>query len=208
MGVKLFLICVLGLGCFLGQAAVPVEGIVYFKEGSSIGFSGNDRVYIPKRGRDVKVFRNLFTRDKQKEIYPIEGIDSIVCWHPRTPEHRRKFIPAESIGWYWLYFSTPHICAYVYSGRGYGIASNGGIQVYQRKRIFGRSQVVYYLRKSGDTAYYSLGRVKPRTGNAFRERICRYVADDAALCARIRNSDTWRDKTVLMLRDYHIGNQP
>ena len=89
-----------------------------------------------------------------------------------------------------------------------GIASNGGIQVYQRKRIFGHSQVVYYLRKSGDTAYYSLGRVKPRTGNAFRERICCYVADDAALCARIRNSDTWRDKTVLMLRDYHIGNQP
>ena len=94
----------------------------------------------------------------------------------------------------------------VYSGRGYGIASNGGIQVWQRRGVFSRSRVIYYLRKSGDTLYYSPGKMKPRTGNAFRERLCRYVADDAELCRRIRSLDTWRDKTVLMLQEYHIGH--
>lgn len=85
-------------------------------------------------------------------------------------------------------------------------ASNGGIQVWQRRGVFSRSRVIYYLRKSGDTLYYSPGKMKPRTGNAFRERLCRYVADDAELCRRIRSLDTWRDKTVLMLQEYHIGH--
>ena len=184
MSIKLFLICVWSVGVFSVRAAVPVEGIIYFKEGKSVGFSGDHRVCIPKKGKDVKAFRGIFTRDKQKEVYPAEEIDSIVCWHPRTPEFRRKFILAEGIGWCWQYFATPHIEAYVYSGRGYGIASNGGIQVWQRRGVFSRSRVIYYL----------------------RERLCRYVADDAELCRRIRSLDTWRDKTVLMLQEYHIGH--
>ena len=129
-----------------------------------------------------------------------------LCQYEFPPEFRRKFILAEGIGWCWQYFATPHIEAYVYSGRGYGIASNGGIQVWQRRGVFSRSRVIYYLRKSGDTLYYSPGKMKPRTGNAFRERLCRYVADDAELCRRIRSLDTWRDKTVLMLQEYHIGH--
>ena len=139
MSIKLFLICVWSVGVFSVRAAVPVEGIIYFKEGKSVGFSGDHRVCITKKGKDVKAFRGIFTRDKQKEVYPAEEIDSIVCWHPRTPEFRRKFILAEGIGWCWQYFATPHIEAYVYSGRGYGIASNGGIQVIpaqQPEKIF------------------------------------------------------------------------
>lgn len=109
MSIKLFLICVWSVGVFSVRAAVPVEGIIYFKEGKSVGFSGDHRVCIPKKGKDVKAFRGIFTRDKQKEVYPAEEIDSIVCWHPRTPEFRRKFILAEGIGWCWQYFATPHI---------------------------------------------------------------------------------------------------
>lgn len=206
MGVKLFLMCLLGLGVFSVQAAVPVEGIIYFKEGKSVGFSDDNRVCIPRKSKDVKAFRAIFTKDKQKEIYPTEEIDSIVCWHPRTPEYRRKFIPAEGIGWCWQHFATPHIKVCVYSRRGYGIASNGGIQIWQRRGVFSRSRVVYYLRKPGETAYYSPGKMKSRSGNAFRERLCRYVADDAELCRRIRSLDTWRDKSVMMLQEYHIGN--
>ena len=86
MSIKLFLICVWSVGVFSVRAAVPVEGIIYFKEGKSVGFSGDHRVCIPKKGKDVKAFRGIFTRDKQKEVYPAEEIDSIVCWHPRTPE--------------------------------------------------------------------------------------------------------------------------
>ena len=82
MSIKLFLICVWSVGVFSVRAAVPVEGIIYFKEGKSVGFSGDHRVCIPKKGKDVKAFRGIFTRDKQKEVYPAEEIDSIVCWHP------------------------------------------------------------------------------------------------------------------------------
>ena len=79
MSIKLFLICVWSVGVFSVRAAVPVEGIIYFKEGKSVGFSGDHRVCIPKKGKDVKAFRGIFTRDKQKEVYPAEEIDSIVA---------------------------------------------------------------------------------------------------------------------------------
>lgn len=85
MDVKLFLICMWSVGVCSVQAAVPVEGTIYFKEGKSVGFSGDHRVCIPKKSKDVKAFRSIFTRDKQKETYPAEEIDSIVCWHPRMP---------------------------------------------------------------------------------------------------------------------------
>ena len=37
MSIKLFLICVWSVGVFSVRAAVPVEGIIYFKEGKSVG---------------------------------------------------------------------------------------------------------------------------------------------------------------------------
>lgn len=161
---------------------------------------------IPKKGKDVKAFRGIFTRDKQKEVYPAEEIDSIVCWHPRDTGIPAEIHTGRGYRLVLAVFCYAAYRGYVYSGRGYGIASNGGIQVWQRRGVFSRSRVIYYLRKSGDTLYYSPGKMKPRTGNAFRERLCRYVADDAELCRRIRSLDTWRDKTVLMLQEYHIGH--
>ena len=65
MSIKLFLICVWSVGVFSVRAAVPVEGIIYFKEGKSVGFSGDHRVCIPKKGKDVKAFR------LQKLFHPI-----------------------------------------------------------------------------------------------------------------------------------------
>ena len=59
MSIKLFLICVWSVGVFSVRAAVPVEGIIYFKEGKSVGFSGDHRVCIPKKGKDVKAFRGI-----------------------------------------------------------------------------------------------------------------------------------------------------
>lgn len=44
MDVKLFLICMWSVGVCSVQAAVPVEGTIYFKEGKSVGFSGDHRV--------------------------------------------------------------------------------------------------------------------------------------------------------------------
>ena len=41
-------------GVFSVRAAVPVEGIIYFKEGKSVGFSGDHRVCIPKKAKMLK----------------------------------------------------------------------------------------------------------------------------------------------------------
>lgn len=52
------------------------------------------------------------------------------------------------------------------------------------------------------TAYEDVGGVYRRSKDVFRERIARYIDDDPALAERIRRSNAYRDKTVLMLRDY------
>lgn len=202
---KIILLFFLCIGVWTVQAGSLVEGVVYLKDGRSVEFKGRDRIEIPSRHRDVKGMRDAFTKNKQKEIYPVEEIDSVICWHPRTPEYRRKFLPSSLIGWCWVYFETPHILAVIYAKKGYGVATNGGIGIYQRRGIFTRSRVKYYLRKPGEKEFYSPGKVKSRTGKAFLERLCNYVADDAALCDRIRHSDTWRGKTLLLLKDYNPG---
>ena len=111
------------------QAASTVQGRIYLKDGRVIECGEKDRIRLPKHEQDVKLLRRAFYKDKSKEIYRYEEIDSIVCWHATAPEHPRKFIPAPDAGWLWVYVETPHICVGVYSHKGYGIDSNGGIEV-------------------------------------------------------------------------------
>ncbi len=199
----LFFLCI---GVWTVQAGSLVEGVIYLKNGRSIEFKGHDRLKIPSKHRDVKGVREAFAKNRRKEIYPMEEIDSVVCWHARMPEYQRKFLPSSQIGWCWVYFETPHMIALIYSKKGYGVSTNGGIGVYQRQGIFTHSKVKYYIRKSGGKEFYSPGKVKARTGKAFREKLCSYIADDEALCNQIRRSDTWRGKTLLLLKDYQPRN--
>ena len=131
------------------QAASTVQGRIYLKDGRVIECGEKDRIELPKHERDVKLLRRAFYKDKSKEIYRYEEIDSIVCWHATAPEHPRKFIPAPDAGWLWVYVETPHICVGVYSHKGYGIDSNGGIEVLVKYRYLSRSRTAYYLRKAG-----------------------------------------------------------
>lgn len=75
------------------QAASTVQGRIYLKDGRVIECGEKDRIELPKHERDVKLLRRAFYKDKSKEIYRYEEIDSIVCWHATAPEHPRKFIP-------------------------------------------------------------------------------------------------------------------
>lgn len=203
---KIIFLLFLCIGVWTVQAGSLVEGVIYLKNGRSIEFKGHDRLKIPSKHRDVKGVREAFAKNRRKEIYPMEEIDSVVCWHARMPEYQRKFLPSSQIGWCWVYFETPHMIALIYSKKGYGVSTNGGIGVYQRQGIFTHSKVKYYIRKSGEKEFYSPGKVKARTGKAFREKLCSYIADDEALCSQIRRSDTWRRKTLLLLKDYQPRN--
>ena len=102
----------------------------------------------------------------------------------------------------WVYFATPHIQTCIYGKKGYGIDTNGGIQVWQRIRIFSRSRVAYFLRRRGEEVWQDMGGVNRRSKERFRERIAQYVEDDPELAQRVLRSSVGRAKTVLMLKDY------
>ena len=101
-----------------------------------------------------------------------------------------------------VYLETPHICVCIYSEKGYGIDSNGGIQVWQRQGTFSQSRTAYYLKKTGEKEFLTVGAANRNAKDVFRERIARYVGDDPELAERIRLSSAIRSKTIQLLRDY------
>ncbi len=188
------------------RGASLVEGIVYLRNGSEVRFTDDDRIRTPKKKGSLKAFRDAFKKGKQKLIYRYGEIDSIVLRHPQAREYARKFVPLPTAGWSWVYVETPYITVYVYGRKGYGIASNGGIQVWQKHRTFSQSRVAYYLQKAGGGEPFPIGGANRRNRDAFRERIARYIEqEDPLLAERIRCSDTGRSKTVLMLQEYRPG---
>lgn len=203
--VLLSLLCVLTIS--ITQAASLVQGRIYLKDGRIIECAEKDRIDLPKHSQDVKLLRRAFYKDKSKEIYRFEEIDSIVCWHAASPQHLRKFIPAPNVGWLWVYMETPYIGAYVYSQKGYGIDNNGGIEVLVKLRSLSRSRTTYYLRKTGDSEFYDVGSASRNAKNVFRERIAAYISDDPELAETILQSDSKnRSKTILKLNDYNPIN--
>ena len=184
------------------QAASLVKGQIYLKNGSVIECGEKDRLKIPKHAQDVRLFRRAFYKDKSKEVYRYEEIDSIVCWHVASPEHLRKFIPASNVGWLWIYFETPYICVGVYSQKGYGIDTNGGIEVLVKYRYFSHSRTDYYLCKADEKEFLGVGSVSGRAKDRFRKAVAAYIADDPELADQILLSNTDRSKTILLLNDY------
>ena len=184
------------------RAASLVEGCVFLKNGSVVECTGDDRMQMPKRSGKLKILRDAFRKTKTKELLPAADIDSVICWHTKSPEHPRKFVFAPESGWMWVYVETPYIKACIYSKKGYGIDTNGGIMVWQRRRWFSSSRVAYWLQKRDDSEFQDVGSTYRRSKGIFRERIARYIDDDPELAGRVRQSDAYRDKTILMLYDY------
>lgn len=186
----------------VANAASFVIGRIYLKNGSVIECSGNDRIKLPKRLDKTIFFRNAYRKEEVRESFKAARIDSIIAWHPATPEHVRKFVPSESLGWLWIYVETPRISVGVYSAQGYGIDTNGGIQVMQRKGLIFRSKTAYCLKKTGEADFVPVGKADGKANNKFRKKVAAYVSDDPAMANIILNSRTQRDKTVLMLMNY------
>lgn len=157
---------------------------------------------VTEKIREIDHPPRCFPEDESQRNFPIRRNRLVVCWHAQSPEHIRKFIPAESPGWMWVYLETPHICVCIYSEKGYGIDSNGGIQVWQRQGTFSQSRTAYYLKKTGEKEFLTVGAANRNTKDVFQERIARYVGDDPELAERIRLSSAIRSKTIQLLRDY------
>ena len=197
----LTLLCTMSLS--MAHAASTVQGRIYLKNGRVIECGEKDRIKLPKHAQDVKLLRRAFYKDKSKEIYRYEEIDSIVCWHATAPEHPQKFIPAGKVGWLWVYFVG------IFAQKGYGVDSNGGIEVLVKYRYFSRSRTAYYLRKTGDAKFQGVGSASRRGKDRFRESVAAYVSDDPELAGRILQSNTSdRSKTILMLEAYNPEKGP
>ena len=157
---------------------------------------------VTEKIREIDHPPRCFPEDESQRNFPIRRNRLRSLLDAQSPEHIRKFIPAESPGWMWVYLETPHICVCIYSEKGYGIDSNGGIQVWQRQGTFSQSRTAYYLKKTGEKEFLTVGAANRNTKDVFRERIARYVGDDPELAERIRLSSAIRSKTIQLLRDY------
>lgn len=192
LAIKTLLLIILCLSTLsMANASSFVVGRIYMKNGSVIECTEKDRIKLPKRSGDAVSLRNAY--------------DSIIARHPATPEHVHKFVPSESFGWLWIYFETPVICVGVYSAKGYGIGTNGGILILQRQRLLFHSKTAYCLKKAGDEDFVTVGKASGKANNRFREKVAEYVRDDPKMADAILNSKTRRDKTLLMLENYQPG---
>ncbi len=198
--ILLTLLCVTTI--YAAPAASLIEGRIYLKNGSIIECTGNDRLQLPKKSGKLKIFRDAFQKTKTKELISAVDIDSVICWHTKSPEHLRKLVFEQDPGWMWVYVETPHITACIYSKKGYSIDTNGGMLVLQRHGWFSRSRVGCFLQKCGESGFQNIGSAYRRSKDSFRERIACYIDDDPELAGRIRQSNTYRDKTILMLQEY------
>ena len=71
-----------------------------------------------------------------------------------------------------------------------------------RQKTFNKTEMTFYLLKSGESDPYTIGGLLGNSSDAFRKRICAYIADDPNLCERIRQSSSIRSKTMSMLEEY------
>ena len=205
LAIKTLLLIFLCLSTLLANASSFVMGRIYMKNGSVIDCTEKDRIKLPRRSGDAVFLRNAYRKNEVKERFKADQIDSIIARHPATPEHVHKFVPSESLGWLWIYFETPGICVGVYSAKGYGIGTNGGILILQRRRLLFHSKTAYCLKKAGDDDFVTVGKASGKANNRFREKVAEYVSDDPKMADAILNSKTRRDKTLLMLENYKPG---
>ncbi len=186
----------------VAQASPFVHGRIYLKDGTVVACTEDDRIKLPKRMRPAKFLKDAYTAAEEKQKFQVSDIDSILAWSPATPEHVRKFIPSGKPGWMWVYFETPEFCICVYSAKGYGVGSNGGIEVFQWRGYIFKSRTAYCIRRQGDEEFDIIGKTDGRSSARFRKRLAKYVSDDPVLAGRILESRGWRDKTILMLQEY------
>lgn len=204
MRTALLFVLLLGAAGTLRAAGAMAEGIVYLKDGTRVEYTGRDRIELPRQWKDVKAFRNAFSKkkDKEKATYQPSDIDSIVCWHPQGKEYPRKICFVPPMGWCWVYAENPHIRVLLYAKKGYILYSSGGMRALYKQKTFNKTEMTFYLLKSGESDPYTIGGLLGNSSDAFRKRICAYIADDPDLCERIRQSSSIRSKTMSMLEEY------
>lgn len=171
--------CIL-LGCMVSvdAASQTCEGKIFLKSGGLRTFVGDDRMEMPRKMHDVEAYRNFFSHQCQREVVPVDSIDSVAVWNAETPENARILEPVKGVGWCWRYADHPRMQVYVYSSQGYSLNALGGIKAHQGNTVAAlflipsKTACDFYVVRQGEEPV-NLGDVYKRCDKAFIRKLCR-----------------------------------
>lgn len=119
----------------ISMKAQSCEGRVYLKNSTQQLYEGNDRIDLPRKKKDVQVYRNFFSRQCTSDVIPIANIDSVVVWNATSKQKVRTLVPLENVGWSWLYVNHPRLQVYIYASQGYSVTDMGGMKACQGNTV-------------------------------------------------------------------------
>ena len=174
--------------------AQTCEGRVCLKDGVQRIYVGDDRIEVPRKKHDVEAYRRYFSHQCQREVVPIDSVDSVAVWNAETPQSVRMLVPLEGVGWSWRYVNHPRLQVYVYSSQGYSLNALGGITASQGNTVAalflipGKTACDFYVAKSGEKPL-CLGDVYRRCDKAFIRKLCRVAGIGSDSEAELLRSD-------------------
>ena len=157
--------------------AQSCEGRVCLKNGMRLLYAGDDRMDVPSKKRDVRVYRRFFSSACQRDVVPYDRIDSVVVWNSAAPDAVRLLVPLEGVGWSWLYAGCSRMLVYVYASQGYSLSAQGGIRAWQGNRfsalflIPGKTACDFYVQRPGEKPV-CLGDAYKKCNKAFVRKLC------------------------------------
>ena len=202
-------LCTLLLACLLLLGLNPTavlaqtcEGCVCLKNGSRLLYAGDDRMEMPRKNRDVEVYRNFLSRDCQHDIVPVDRVDSVLVWNSSAPDVVRVLVPVPGVGWSWLYASHPRLQVYVYASQGYSLSAMGGMKAWQGQKFIqaffipSKTACDFYVQRPGGKTV-CLGDTYKKCDKSFVRRLCQYVGLSAEVEKQLLASDETNRSTVI-----------
>lgn len=171
--------CIL-LGCMLAvdMRAQTCEGRVYLKSGEQRLYMGADRMEIPSKKHDVEAYYRFFSHQCQRDVVPIDSVDSVAVWNVETPQSVRTLVSLAGVGWCWRYVDHPRLQVYIYSSQGYSLNALGGMKAWQGNTVAAlflipsKTSCDFYVVRPTEQPL-RLGDVYKRCDKTFIRKLCR-----------------------------------
>ena len=164
----------------VSMQAQSCEGRVYLKNGIQQLYESNDRIDLPRKKKDVQVYRNFFSRQCTSDVIPFANIDSVVVWNATSKQNVRTLVPLENVGWSWLYINHPRLQVYIYASQGYSVTDMGGMKAWQGNTVAAlflipsKTACDFYVRQT-DGKLICLGDTYKKCDKSFIRELCHCV---------------------------------
>lgn len=135
---------------------------------------------MPRKKKDVQVYRNFFSRQCTSDVIPFANIDSVVVWNATSKQNVRTLVPLENVGWSWLYVNHPRLQVYIYASQGYSVTDMGGMKAWQGNTVAAmffipsKTACDFYIRQA-DGKLICLGDTYKKCDKPFIRELCHCV---------------------------------